>query len=452
MKKRKNDADKKVNRRHDVNAPGPVAVFFITLGAVLLLGTAGIFLWNVLGAKTDVPGGDTAPVNGQESVGSVEESTIQGEEEITDSLWEKIPEKEPQEQVADAEQEGTAKESRYGKVLQDAEYMKANRIIPWEGSEEGVVTLGFVGDILLDDEYAILANLLNRGGTIENGISAEMLDVLQSVDILVANNEFPYTNRGVPTEGKTYTFRAQPDTVAYLHDMGVDLAVLANNHMFDFGEQGLLDTLDTLSAAGIPYIGAGRNLEEASAPVYYIVNDIKIAVVAATQIERLDNPDTRGAGENVSGVFRCLDPAKLYEVVAKAKAESDFVIVYMHWGTENVAEPDWAQLEQAPGLAKAGADLIIGDHPHCLQGIAYYEDTPVIYSLGNFWFNSKTVDTGMVQVEIDANGLKSFQFVPAIQSDCRVDLAYGAERERILSYMRELSPKVNIDSEGYVTK
>ena len=139
-------------------------------------------------------------------------------------------------------------------------------------------------------------------------------------------------------------------------------------------------------------------------------------------------------------------------MVAVAKKNSDFVIVYIHWGTEFESKPDWAQLEQAPGLAQAGADLIIGDHPHCLQGIEFFGDTPVIYSLGNFWFNSRTVDTGMVRVTIGQEGMRSFQFIPAIQSGCRVDLAYGEERERILAYMRELSPNVQIDAEGYVSK
>ena len=268
----------------------------------------------------------------------------------------------------------------------------------------------------------------------------------------MANNEFPFTDRGTPTEGKSYTFRADTGTVDYLHDLGVDVAVLANNHIYDFGETGLLDTLDTLSGAGIPFVGAGENLKEASDPIYFIINDIKIAVVAATQIERLDNPDTKGATETSAGVFRCWNPEKLYETVSMAKENSDFVIVYIHWGTENVTEPDWAQLEQAPKLAQAGADLIIGDHPHCLQGITYYEDTPVIYSLGNFWFNSKTVDTGMVQITLDQDGLKEFRFVPAIQSDCRVDLAYGEDADRILSMMRTLSPNVSIDEEGRVSK
>jgi len=405
-------------------------VFLITLGIVLAFGTLVLLFGRI----------------------SKEESRVDKSTTHTASLWEIIPEEEEEEYTLQEEDGPSEAKGRYDEVLNDSQYMEENGIIPWTTEKDEVVTLGFVGDILLDDEYAIMANLLNRGGRIEDGIAPEMLSHMQGVDILVANNEFPYTDRGAAVEGKTYTFRAEPDAVAYLQDAGVDVAVLANNHMFDFGEEGLLDTLDVLSAAGISYIGAGRDLEEASAPVYFIANDIKIAIIAATQIERLDNPDTRGAGENTSGVFRCLNPEKLYEVVAEAEKNSDFVIVYMHWGTENESEPDWAQLEQGAGLAQAGADLIIGAHPHCLQGITYYEEVPVVYSLGNFWFNSKTVDTGMMQVEIDKEGLRSMQFIPAIQSDSRVVPAYGAEKERILSYMRELSDGARIDAKGYVTR
>ena len=87
-------------------------------------------------------------------------------------------------------------------------------------------------------------------------------------------------------------------------EMGVDLVSLANNHAYDYGEQAFLDTMDILREAGITYMGAGRDLNEARRPVYYIINNMKIAFVAATQIERLDNPDTRGATETSAGVFR----------------------------------------------------------------------------------------------------------------------------------------------------
>lgn len=411
--------------RHTVRL---AAAFLLTLCVVLSVGIAGMMIARILissGTGDENEHGIMEQVNFH---AAPEEIPQEPEEEITESV------------------------SRYAAELSDEEYREANNIFAWESSSQDTVTLGFVGDFLLDDEYAIMANLLRRGAAIENGISQPLLAQMRDVDILVANNEFPFTDRGTPTEDKTFTFRADTNTVSYLEDMGVDVAVLANNHIYDFGEVGLLDTLDTLMNAGIPQVGAGRNLEEASAPLYFIVNDMKIAVVAATQIERLDNPDTKGATENSAGVFRCWNPDKLYQIVAEAKENSDFVIVYIHWGTENQAELDWAQLEQAPKIAEAGADLIIGDHPHCLQGITYFGDTPVIYSMGNFWFNSKTLDTGMVKVTIGQQGLESFQFLPAIQSDCRTDLAYGTDKERILAYMRELSPDVRIDEEGFVNK
>ena len=360
-------------------------------------------------------------------------------------FWETIPEK----QEAHKENEdGT----RYGELLADEEAMRAGNIYAVENNKEGVVSLGFVGDILFDDEYAVMANLLERGATIENGISEEMLAQMQSVDILMANNEFPYTDRGMPLEGKSYTFRADRESVGYLKDMGVDIVSLANNHCYDFGETGLLDTLETLEDAQMPYVGAGRNLEEAVRPVYFIANDMKIAVVSATQIERFDNPDTKGATESSPGVFRCWNPEKLYQVVREAKANSDFVVVFIHWGTENKEEPDWVQLEQAPGLAEAGADLVIGAHPHCLQGIQYYGDVPVVYSLGNFWFNSKTVDTCLFKVNLTKDGIASMQFVPAIQKDSKTDLVYGSEKERIISHMEGISYGITLDEEGYVSR
>ena len=440
--KRKVKARKRAKENY---GKGWLLVFLLTLCLVLSVGVAGLIAYKVLNEEA------------VETYKAKEDVLTRNDDEFQ-VFKEKIPDHNAE--VNDNKDDGADEEKeeaptpagRYAKELADEEYMRENRILAWESSLEDEVSFCFAGDFLLDDEYAIMAKLLSRGVAIENGISKELLEYMHAADIMVINNEFPYTNRGTPTEDKTFTFRADTDKVSLLQDMGADVAILANNHIYDFGEVGLLDTLDTLENVGIPEIGAGRNLEEASAPLYFIVNDMKIAIVAATQIERLENPDTRGATADSAGVFRCLNPEKLYEVVARAKENSDFVIVYIHWGTENVAEPDWLQLDQAPNLEKAGADLIIGDHPHCLQGIDYFGDTPVIYSLGNFWFNSKTMDSCMVRVTIDREGLKSFQFLPAIQSDCRVDLAYGEEKTRILDYMRELSPNVAIDEEGYVSK
>ncbi len=405
--------------------------FGLTLGSVVLLGICGLLI--VLEVRNMNSTGEN-----KFSLGSIFRESIpvggsdDGAEESLTELQKENP--------------------RYADILADEEYMEQNRIYPWLAASEDEVTFCFTGDILFDDEYSVMARLKGRGGEITEGISEDLLNVLQQSDVTVVNNEFPYTNRGTPTEGKTFTFRADTDTVSYLQEMGTDVAIVANNHVYDFGEQGLLDTLDTLDQASILPIGAGENLDEASAPVYFIVNDMKIAVIAATQIEKLDNPDTKGATESSAGVFRCWNPEKLCEVVAQAKEESDFVIVCIHWGTENDSNPDWAQTKQAPMIAEAGADLIIGDHPHCLQGITYCGNTPVIYSLGNFWFNSKTIDTGVLKVSIGQDGIRSLQFVPAIQSDCRVKMVYDSEKQRILSYLQGLSSGIQIDADGYITQ
>ena len=341
---------------------------------------------------------------------------------------------------------------KYADLLADPDKMKAENAYAKETANPGEVTMTFTGDVMFDDSYSIMSTYKGAGNDVSGCMSEDLLAKMRESDILMLNNECTFTTRGTPTEGKTYTFRGKPENVKILQDIGADIVSLANNHAYDYGEISLLDTMDTLKGAEIPYVGAGKNIEEAEKPVYFIAGDIKIAVLSATQIERVDNPDTKGATESAPGVFRCRDPKALCEAITKAKENSDYVVVYVHWGTENETTIDWAQRDQAPMYAEAGADLIIGDHPHCLQGITYINDTPVIYSLGNFWFNSKTIDTGMVQVTFDANGIKNFQFIPCLQANCRTTLLGGGEKERVLQKMRELSLEVSIDADGYVTR
>ncbi|MDD2972228.1 MAG: CapA family protein [Lachnospiraceae bacterium] len=354
-------------------------------------------------------------------------------------------------QAAESAEE-SADTGKYAELLADPQRMKEENTYAKTPSVPGEVTMTFTGDVMFDDSYSIMSTYRKAGDDVNGCMSSDLLDTMRASDILMLNNECTFTNRGTPTADKAYTFRCKPENVKILQDMGADIVSLANNHAYDYGEISLLDTLDTLNNASIPYVGAGKNIEEASKPVYFIAGDLKVAVLSATQIERVDNPDTKGATENAAGVFRCRDPEALCEAITKAKENCDYVIVYVHWGTENETDIDWAQRDQAPMYAEAGADLIIGDHPHILQGITYIGDTPVIYSLGNFWFNSRTIDTGMVQATFDANGLKSFQFIPCLQSGCRTTQLSGGEKERVLQEMRNLSPDVTIDGDGYVQK
>ncbi len=233
--------------------------------------------------------------------------------------------------------------------------------------------------------------------------------------------------------------------------MGVDIVSLANNHAYDYGEVSLLDSLDTLEVMDMPYVGAGRNLEEAVKPVSFIANDKKITILSATQIERNDHPDTKGAGENTPGTFRCWNPDRLLEEIRKARPNCDMLIVYIHWGTESQAETDWAQRDQAVMIAEAGADLIVGDHSHCLQPVGYVQGVPVIYSLGNFWFNSKSQDTCLLQVRIPEKGEAVIRVLPARQSDCRTKLLDGSEKARVIQFINSISDSGVLDEDGYLS-
>ena len=371
---------------------------------------------------------------------------------------EKVSEEEITKRLADREEERRlaaerkAEEERLRKEAEEAERLRLEEEERVRNTPE-TVTFAFAGDILFDDRYATGQVMAARDG-FASCLSDEVLDVMRGVDVMVINNEFPYTDTATPQPDKEYTFRAKTSTASWLADAGVDLAALANNHTFDYQEQGLLDTLKTLEDVGMPYVGAGRNIDEAAKPAVYEFGDFTVALFNATQIERFAVANTRGATEEESGVFRCYDPEELYERVKAAKEEYDYVIVFMHWGTEKETKPDWGQLDQGQGLYEAGADIVIGAHPHVLQGFTYIEEMPVAYSLGNFLFTSYTLDTGIIRLSFSAKEkrLDSIQFLPMLQEGCTVRMLAGEEKERVLNTLREYSPDVLISPDGFVTK
>jgi poly-gamma-glutamate capsule biosynthesis protein CapA/YwtB (metallophosphatase superfamily) len=317
------------------------------------------------------------------------------------------------------------------------------------------VTFGFAGDILFDTRYAAGSALAQRGTA--GCFDTETLNVMRYSDVFMVNNEFPYSARGAALPGKKYTFRAAPESAPRLAEMGVDLVSLANNHCYDYGPEALNDTLDTLDGIGMIHVGAGKNSTDAEQPAYFFCGGLRVAVINATQIERTGTPETKGATPAQSGVFRCFsdtENAELLQVIRNAKQAADYVIVYIHWGTEKQAEPDWYQTGRVQGIADAGADLIVGDHPHCLQPVAYVGNTPVIYSLGNFLFTSYTQDTGILQVSLQPSTqtVTALRFIPLVQTNSSVKMADGVDRARILRELRSRSAGVNIDDTGLITK
>ncbi len=322
--------------------------------------------------------------------------------------------------------------------------------------EAGEVTLVFAGDMDFDDRYTNMIALRSRPNGILDCLSDSLIERMRNADICMINNEFPYSNGGSPLQNKKFTFRADPSTAEFLTLLGVDIVSLANNHAYDYGEEALLDTFNTLSDNGIEYVGAGHNLSEAMTPKYFTMNGTRISIVAATQIERSLPPDTKEATDSSAGVLRCQTADNLVSVIKEAKENSDFCVAFVHWGSENVNEYDYSQTELANAFADAGADIIIGAHPHVLQGIDYIGNVPVLYSLGNYWFNSKTLDTCLIELKLSNREIESLQFIPCRQHDCKTEEMIKdttQDFERILADMRKYSTNnVNIDENGFVNK
>ncbi|WP_433609024.1 CapA family protein [Dactylosporangium sp. CA-139114] len=269
--------------------------------------------------------------------------------------------------------------------------------------------LAFAGDVHFMDRTA---KLLSNPATAFGPIASTLADA----DLTVVNLETAITTRGTP-EPKTYHFRTDPRAVDALKAAGIDAVTIANNHILDYGRVGLLDTLDALHAADYPYFGAGRNTEDAYAPLYTTVQGVRVALLGFSQVHELAS--TWAPGPDRPGVALAFDTDRATASVTAARARADLVIVFNHWGEEANSCANSEQKTFAARLAKAGADLIIGAHAHTLQGSGWLGSTYVAYGLGNFlWYGtSKSTETGILRLTVRARAVTKAEFLPAVVSD-----------------------------------
>lgn len=336
----------------------------------------------------------------------------------------------------------------YCQKMQYATYYLEN--VHWmKCASEEVVTMDFTGDINLADEWHTMQALVQRENGIYDCIAPEIVEELQNVDLSIINNEFVFTDGGDRQMDKVYTFGAKTEHVAMLEAFGADLANLANNHTYDYRASGLMDTIATLQNAGIETMGAGANLEEAKAIQYYVANGKKIAIVSATEIERYSNY-TKEATETEAGVLKTLNPTIFNEVIREADKNSDYVIVNAHWGVEGTYLYNTTQQSYAQGFIEAGADAVLGGHPHRLQGVEFIEGVPVVYSMGNFWFSTGTLYTEIVQLQIDDKGELALRIIPCLQQNLSTRLLTAEEQDAFYKFMADISYGVVIDKEGFV--
>ena len=188
------------------------------------------------------------------------------------------------------------------------------------------VRMVFAGDILLSDH---VLNAYEKSGSLSGVLDPGFQSVIHESDIFMANQEFPFSNRGTAAEDKQFTFRLPPERVRIFQELGLDLVTLANNHALDFGMDALLDTCDTLDQAGIYHVGAGRNLEEACEPVIITEKGENIGFLGASRVIPVGSWN---ASASKPGMLTTYDPSLLLEQIDHLKETCDYVVVYVHWG------------------------------------------------------------------------------------------------------------------------
>lgn len=318
-----------------------------------------------------------------------------------------------------------------------------------EEMPEQDIVLGFAGDLCLDERSAVMRHMRAKGKGIAGCIDSRLIQMMRSNDYTLINNEFAFSDRGEPMKGKAYTFCAPTRNIKLLHRLGVDAVSLANNHVYDYGKTAFYDTLHTLRKGGIAYVGGGKNKSEAGKPIYLKSHGKTIAVVAATRAEKyILTPE---AGKTTPGVFRTYDDRQYVRAIRRAKKKADLVIAFVHWGTEYSTVLEDAQKQQGRDYIDAGADVVVGAHTHCLQGVGYYKGKPIFYSLGNFWFNEKTLYTTLLQLTVKPDGGVEAVMMPCLQSGKETRLLTGKKSVRkFVRHVNRISVNATLDGKGRV--
>ncbi|MEF3302748.1 CapA family protein [Paenibacillus sp. GYB003] len=307
------------------------------------------------------------------------------------------------------------------------------------------VRLTFVGDVIFADNVATALKA--------NGYDypyRQVRSYLENADLTVANLETPITERGTK-QIKEYAYRSSPLALPAFKEAGFDLVNLANNHILDYGTTGLLDTFDQLDKAGIRWFGAGRNAAEAFKPVIVEKKGIKIAFLGLSKV--VPTQEWK-AGKDRPGVADTYALKAPLEAIRNAKEQADLVVVVAHWGLEQHDQPEKYQRDYAREYIDAGADLIVGGHPHVLQGFESYNGKWIAYSLGNFIFtmneNPVTWETVILQASCSKDGGCSLKTVPVLSKLANPEPMADDAAAKLFKRLTGLSFQAEIGADGIV--
>ena len=306
----------------------------------------------------------------------------------------------------------------------------------------------FVGDVFLSKKPRAAYDKKGIEGIIDDGY----LNILKSSDFNIANLECSITDETKNAEDKTFTFALPTKYVKPLKEVGFNLFTLANNHILDYGVESMKNTMKVLNENGIEHIGAGDDVYDAKKAYIKEIEGKRYAFLAASAVLP---SDSWKAGIDKAGVFNGYNIGELCEEIKYVKPYVDKVIVYMHWGRELETVSNTWQKQYARRIVDAGADLVVGAHSHMVQEIEYYNDVPIVYSLGNFIYGGTMRDTILVSAtfdySVDKNGSLQLQIYTGLSNYEKVRRDW--KREEILAKINELQNKSStcyIGDNGYV--
>ncbi|GBF34076.1 capsule biosynthesis protein capA [Desulfocucumis palustris] len=325
--------------------------------------------------------------------------------------------------------------------------VNSNEDIINDNNKNSPVLLNLAGDVLL-------ASGVGRVMTM-NGVDypwEKVAGLLKEGDVTAANLECCISARGRPEPDKQFTFRAVPGVLAGVQGAGIDVFTLANNHVLDFGPEAMKDTLVHLDNYGLAYTGAGMNVNCATMPVIVEKKGLKVGFLA---FSRVLPRASWAAGPKRLGIASGYDPGPVKDSVKSLAGRADFVVVSLHWGKEMADYPRKEDVGFGHMLVDAGADVVLGHHPHVIQGVEFYKNKMIAYSAGNFIFSpsSTRAREGMIiQVEAENKKIGRARIIPTEIINAQTHILQGQQRERVLQRVRVLSGGMNstVDPEGFV--
>lgn len=285
---------------------------------------------------------------------------------------------------------------------------KPSEAVENDTKDDSLVTATMVGDIMLGRN---VEKVTNRQG--QDYLFRNVESYFKNADYSTANFDHPVTaNDEYPAQDKPILLRTDEQSVKTLKNLNFSVLNVANSHSMDYLEQGLNDTVKAFNQSKMDFVGMGENLEKASNINYQTVNGIKIATLGFTDTYTAYS----AANDNDPGILPA-KPEIFIPLIQEAKEKANLVVVHAHWGEEYDTTPSPRQKGLAKAMADAGADIILGHHPHVLQPIDTYKNTVIFYSLGNFVFDqgwSASRESALVQYKLKKDGTARFEVTPLL--------------------------------------